>query len=114
MIVTQVERTPQKTLPRARTNGRGGPGAYVYSMMPPLIPAKSPALGGGAGSEAVTRAPARVPESHSLRRLRHLELTRNVPGCQQNPRNLRRSRQFHHGPSSRIRNVADRLNVLVL
>lgn len=42
MIVTKVERTPQKTLPRARTNGRGGPGAYVFSMVPPPILVKSP------------------------------------------------------------------------
>lgn len=30
--------TSPEALPRAHTNGRGGPGACVYSMAPPLVP----------------------------------------------------------------------------
>lgn len=89
----------REALPRAHTNGRGGPGAYVNSMAPTLaiVQPSGPPCGGGADFEAASRAPARVPESPSLRRLRHLDLTRSVAGCPYNPRNLCRSRDFHHG-----------------
>ena len=32
----------REALPRAHTNGRGGPGAYVNSMVLSLVPVKSP------------------------------------------------------------------------
>lgn len=48
-----------EALPRAHTNGRGGPGAYAYSMAPPTLPVKPPPLGGRLDFEAVARALSR-------------------------------------------------------
>ena len=76
-----VDRTyATKTVPRARTNGRGGPGAYTCSMAQPPATVKpsGPPDGGGSDSEIVTRAPAQVPESQSRRRLRLVDLRRSV------------------------------------